>query len=90
MNKSERGHLEAIQNIEFMTSQIAESKNLVDDNENVEFVECKNVESNNVECKNVEFDDCKSQSLIDKNRNCCSAFVKDLIACESCNKCKVK
>ena len=80
MNKSERGHLEAIQNIEFVTSQIADSKTLVDENQNVEFDEGKDV----------EFDECKSQSLIDKNGNCCSAFVNDLIACENCNKCKVK
>jgi len=119
MNKSERSHLEAIQNIEFVTCQIADTKELIDnvdennecvtcqiadtrnlednddenadtrnlednDEENVEFVDSKELIDNNEE---IEFADC--QSRVDKNGNCCSAFVSDLlVACKSCNKCK--
>jgi len=106
MNKSERSHLEAIQNIEFVTCQIADTKELIDnDDENIEFVTCQMADSRNLEDnddENAEFVDSKElidnneeiefadcQSRVDKNGNCCSAFVSDLlVACKSCNKCK--
>ena len=116
MNKSERSHLEAIQNIEFVTCQIADTKELIDnDNENIEFVTCQIADTRNLEDNDdenadtielidndenvktskktidnneeIEFADC--QSRVDKNGNCCSAFVNELlVACKSCNKCK--
>ncbi len=102
MNKSERSHLEAIQNIEFVTCQIADTKELIDNDENIEFVTCQIADTSNLEDnddenadtielidndKEIEFADC--QSRVDKNGNCCSAFVNDLlVACKSCNKCK--
>ena len=106
MNKSERSHLEAIQNIEFVTCQIADTKELIDnDDENIEFVTCQIADTRYLEDnddENAEFVDSKElidnneeiefadcQSRVDKNGNCCSAFVSDLlVACKSCNKCK--
>jgi len=74
MNKSERSHLEAIQNIEFVTCRIADSQN-VDTNGNL--AEC--LVENSVETL--------VESLTSKR--CCSAFLNDLNACGKCNKVEV-
>ena len=77
MNKCERSHLEAIQNIEFVTCQIADSKN-IDTNGNL--AEC--LVENSVETPLVD-------TNLTSNKRCCTAFLNDLNACGECNKVEV-